>query len=96
MNGRVKGDRNKAGSAGIGGNPDEGNWQIGRAQSELQSHHDLVCRLLLEKKKKNETKEKKKKKKKYTAGKTNKSSIMYNCEIEQYNVTMQYCRLQTK
>ena len=25
--------------------------QIGRAQSELQSHHDLVCRLLLEKKK---------------------------------------------
>src|SRR6266851_5304344 len=26
--------------------------QIGRAQSELQSHHDLVCRLLLEKKKK--------------------------------------------
>src|SRR5437667_7220874 len=26
--------------------------EIGRAQSELQSHHDLVCRLLLEKKKK--------------------------------------------
>src|SRR5215204_7582415 len=25
--------------------------QIGRAQSELQSHSDLVCRLLLEKKK---------------------------------------------
>src|SRR5437773_3650735 len=25
--------------------------EIGRAQSELQSHHDLVCRLLLEKKK---------------------------------------------
>src|SRR5437773_11322111 len=33
--------------------------EIGRAPSELQSHHDLVCRLLLEKKKK-------KKKKKYT------------------------------
>jgi len=28
MNGRVKGDRNKAGIAGVGGNPDEGNWQI--------------------------------------------------------------------
>src|SRR5438067_9551692 len=27
-------------------------WQIGRAQSELQSRFDLVCRLLLEKKKK--------------------------------------------
>ena len=27
--------------------------EIGRAPSELQSHHDLVCRLLLEKKKKN-------------------------------------------
>ena len=26
--------------------------KIGRATSELQSHHDLVCRLLLEKKKK--------------------------------------------
>ena len=26
--------------------------EIGRATSELQSHHDLVCRLLLEKKKK--------------------------------------------
>ena len=25
--------------------------QIGRAHAELQSHHDLVCRLLLEKKK---------------------------------------------
>src|SRR5574343_1562178 len=36
--------------------------QIGRATSELQSHHDLVCRLLLEKKKK-KTKQKKKKKK---------------------------------
>ena len=29
--------------------------------SELQSHHDLVCRLLLEKKKKNKYKQKKKK-----------------------------------
>ena len=28
------------------------NAKIGRATSELQSHHDLVCRLLLEKKKK--------------------------------------------
>src|SRR5437773_4537104 len=26
--------------------------EIGRAHAELQSHHDLVCRLLLEKKKK--------------------------------------------
>src|SRR5947207_9754447 len=25
-------------------------WEIGRATSELQSHSDLVCRLLLEKK----------------------------------------------
>src|SRR6266540_5518904 len=32
--------------------------------SELQSHHDLVCRLLLEKKKKKKKIEKKKKKKK--------------------------------
>ena len=30
--------------------------KIGRAQSELQSHHDLVCRLLLEKKKKHRKK----------------------------------------
>ena len=34
--------------------------KIGRAQSELQSHSDLVCRLLLEKKK-NKTKNTKKK-----------------------------------
>ena len=34
--------------------------------SELQSHHDLVCRLLLEKKKKKKTTKKKKKKKQYT------------------------------
>src|SRR5437773_5505730 len=26
-------------------------WEIGEHTSELQSHHDLVCRLLLEKKK---------------------------------------------
>src|SRR5688500_19758515 len=31
-------------------------WQIGRAQSELQSPCNLVCRLLLEKKKKKEKK----------------------------------------
>ena len=30
--------------------------EIGRHTSELQSHHDLVCRLLLEKKKKKITK----------------------------------------
>src|SRR5437588_1186767 len=30
-------------------------FKIGRAQSELQSHSDLVCRLLLEKKKKKTT-----------------------------------------
>ena len=34
--------------------------EIGRATSELQSHHDLVCRLLLEKKKKNQKQTKKK------------------------------------
>src|SRR5471032_3587548 len=38
--------------------------EIGRAPSELQSHHDLVCRLLLEKKKKKKKKTKKKKKQK--------------------------------
>ena len=30
--------------------------QIGKHTSELQSHHDLVCRLLLEKKKKKKNK----------------------------------------
>src|SRR6266540_7496196 len=44
--------------------------------SELQSHHDLVCRLLLEKKKKkkktNKNKKKKKKKKKQKKKKTKK------------------------
>ena len=34
--------------------------KIGRAHSELQSHHDLVCRLLLEKKKHNTNTKKKK------------------------------------
>ena len=40
--------------------------EIGEHTSELQSHHDLVCRLLLEKKKKkyNNKKNNKKKKKK--------------------------------
>ena len=38
--------------------------KIGRAHSELQSHHDLVCRLLLEKKKKQKIQYKKNKKKK--------------------------------
>ena len=38
--------------------------EIGRHTSELQSHHDLVCRLLLEKKKKNNTKKTITKKKK--------------------------------
>ena len=33
----------------------EAQWEIGRHTSELQSHHDLVCRLLLEKKKKSNT-----------------------------------------
>src|SRR6266540_6848527 len=40
--------------------------------SELQSHHDLVCRLLLEKKKKNIKKNIKKKKKKKKHKKTQK------------------------
>ena len=45
----------------------KGMGQIGRAQSELQSHSDLVCRLLLEKKKiKQEKKNTKKQKKKNT------------------------------
>src|SRR6266540_3999156 len=39
--------------------------------SELQSHHDLVCRLLLEKKKKKKKKQKKKKKKKKNKTKKN-------------------------
>src|SRR5438034_8616497 len=34
--------------------PPRSSSKIGRAQSELQSHSDLVCRLLLEKKKKKE------------------------------------------
>ena len=38
-------------------------WEIGRATSELQSHSDLVCRLLLEKKKNNNKKKHKKMKK---------------------------------
>ena len=40
--------------------------EIGRAHSELQSHHDLVCRLLLEKKKKKQPQKKKKKTKSIT------------------------------
>ena len=46
--------------------------EIGRDTSELQSHHDLVCRLLLEKKK---THKKKKKKQSKTKKKTNKIKI---------------------
>ena len=38
--------------------------EIGEHTSELQSHHDLVCRLLLEKKKKNEKKKNRHKKQK--------------------------------
>src|SRR5476649_2702815 len=38
--------------------------EIGRAHVELQSHSDLVCRLLLEKKKKQKNKKKNNKKKK--------------------------------
>src|SRR6266851_7863399 len=47
--------RTLAGPGGPGGpgRPgQEGLGEIGRHTSELQSHHDLVCRLLLEKKKK--------------------------------------------
>src|SRR5437773_5857064 len=42
----------------IFGNPRmiSSNGQIGRAHVELQSHHDLVCRLLLEKKNRNNRK----------------------------------------
>src|SRR5215468_11666733 len=39
-------------------------WRSEEHTSELQSHHDLVCRLLLEKKKKNQKQHYKKKKKK--------------------------------
>ena len=46
--------------------------QIGEHTSELQSHHDLVCRLLLEKKK-NITKKKKKNKKKKHKNKQKKN-----------------------
>src|SRR6266540_4174697 len=42
--------------------------------SELQSHHDLVCRLLLEKKKKTKNKNKKKKKKKIKKKKKRKKN----------------------
>src|SRR5471032_3436882 len=49
---------------------------LGRSEehtSELQSHHDLVCRLLLEKKKKKKNKQQKtKKKKKKKKNKKNK------------------------
>ena len=44
------------------GDASDASSKIGRATSELQSHSDLVCRLLLEKKKK-EKKDKEKKKK---------------------------------
>src|SRR5574343_1602599 len=40
--------------------------EIGRAHAELQSHHDLVCRLLLEKKKKSHQINKQKKQKRGT------------------------------
>src|SRR5437667_9253942 len=45
--------------------------------SELQSHHDLVCRLLLEKKKKKQTQQHNTKKKKQNPGNrsTNKTHI---------------------
>ena len=47
--------------------PRSASTEIGRHTSELQSHHDLVCRLLLEKKnKKNNKKNIKKKNKKIT------------------------------
>ena len=49
--------------------------EIGRATSELQSHSDLVCRLLLEKKKTKQTKKKNNKKIKKTKQKTTKNII---------------------
>src|SRR5437773_5476417 len=48
--------------------------KIGRAHVELQSHHDLVCRLLLEKKKKKKKKKNKKKKKKKKKKKNKKQT----------------------
>src|SRR5437667_8587496 len=46
-----------------GDRPDSARPRSEEHTSELQSHHDLVCRLLLEKKKKKKTKSTKKKKK---------------------------------
>src|SRR5437773_7418261 len=49
------GDRTTEGAAGGAGGGRTGGRRPGRSEehtSELQSHHDLVCRLLLEKKKK--------------------------------------------
>src|SRR5471032_3673445 len=50
-------------------------WSLGRSEkhtSELQSHHDLVCRLLLDKKKKPQTNNLKSKTKKKTISKKKK------------------------
>ena len=50
------------------------NWRkMEEHTSELQSHSDLVCRLLLEKKKKTNTHKKKKKKTNHNGHSTNKN-----------------------
>src|SRR5437773_8330293 len=56
--------------------------KIGRAQSELQSHHDLVCRLLLEKKKK-----KKKKKNTYKQQISNINNVMKSINTISHSFT---------
>src|SRR5690349_22470135 len=62
------------GLAVAAGTPEALAEKIGRAQSELQSRRDLVCRLLLEKKKKRKKKKKKNKKK----NNKNKNTKQYN------------------
>src|SRR5437773_4939191 len=50
-------DRGEVGDVGlVAGNPVDGAPGSEEHTSELQSHHDLVCRLLLEKKKKKKKK----------------------------------------
>ena len=58
--------------------------QIGKHTSELQSHSDLVCRLLLEKKKKKHKKTKKKNTKKKTIKTNNKKKKQKNIFTNYY------------
>ena len=60
----------------------EYNPEIGKHTSELQSHHDLVCRLLLEKKKKKNGKKIKKKKKNTESNTISKEIIIKSKRTE--------------